>query len=906
MKKFGFIPIIVIILTALLSAGLQDWTTQEVFNLVLVDSAGTRLSTTLYDYTTQEALNTVLDTTNSALLIRIDNVEDLHIMDTLWVADTTASNWRVYKDTTGGVNTLEFDYCQIADSVWINVFSLDSTGVTAGELEVTGNLVVGGTISADSLIISTVADSNFTVRQTLTVEGVSVLTDVTADSVDLRILTADTVYVDWIYAKDSTEVTFVEDVVIDSTLTIGGSLKSSTDVTTTDDFIFGSPQMDDDTNTNHDARMFFDKSKGAFRAGRVAGDEWDDANVGDYSFAEGEGTTASGNWSHAEGESTTASGNYSHTEGGSTTASGNYSHAEGGSTTASGYCSHAEGGSTTASGNYSHAEGEGTTAQSYASVAIGKYNVGGGTTDSWVATDPIFEVGDGADGSNKSNAFTIYKNGNTEVGGDIDNEGNYLLDNQSISNLSSKGAGYWFDGVDDYVTVADNDNLDFGTGDFSVVSIVQTGNDVTSDEQYIFQKHNARNSVTAGWDFFLSTGSDMTIYYADGTDRSQWRRGSGYELEINTNYILVFSLDKTANTVNIFQGGIDVGATEALGDLSTINNGVDNAVAALIGENTSAGEGWGGQIYSTKVFNLALDNTDSDDKAILNGAELPYKYIGASQTEHLDETDFATHDNWDVTNDFSDTVPGGNATYAWASNTTSTLTQVNGDMAVAPVGQKQYRLTYTCAVTTAPDGDFALTLTTGIAGTAVDLDFTAGTFNYEFETKHTPADFVISAVSGTDTEGTFSIDDISLIQIGCVANYTPEGIGNYTWQDVSGNELNGTLLGATPINLPADDEQIAIQLMADDATMTDAIPADYLLECIIVENQSATADTLDFGTSEWASDIVGGSVIAASIQTVIVLNKFYDAETDISVSDTNGNGWQSTGHIINAIVRRIK
>ena len=34
------------------------------------------------------------------------------------------------------------------------------------------------------------------------------------------------------------------------------------------DFVFGSDQLDDDTDTAHDNRMFFDKSTGAFRAGR--------------------------------------------------------------------------------------------------------------------------------------------------------------------------------------------------------------------------------------------------------------------------------------------------------------------------------------------------------------------------------------------------------------------------------------------------------------------------------------------------------------------------------------------------------------------------------------------------------------------------------------------------------------
>lgn len=105
---------------------------------------------------------------------------------------------------------------------------------------------------------------------------------------------------------------------------------------------------------------------GSFSLNRKA-----DTTVGDYSFAEGAETTASGYCSHAEGAETTASGDSSHAEGYSTTASGDSSHAEGDGTTASGYYSHAEGYLTTASGNSSHAEGHDTTASGNGSHAEG-------------------------------------------------------------------------------------------------------------------------------------------------------------------------------------------------------------------------------------------------------------------------------------------------------------------------------------------------------------------------------------------------------------------------------------------------------------------------------------------------------------------------------------------------------
>lgn len=94
---------------------------------------------------------------------------------------------------------------------------------------------------------------------------------------------------------------------------------------------------------------------------------------GQYSHAEGNGTTANGEGSHAEGHGTVAGGFVSHAEGAETNASGKYSHAEGNGTTASSESSHAEGTLTKAEGIHSHAEGFWTSAEGGASHTEGQY-----------------------------------------------------------------------------------------------------------------------------------------------------------------------------------------------------------------------------------------------------------------------------------------------------------------------------------------------------------------------------------------------------------------------------------------------------------------------------------------------------------------------------------------------------
>ena len=108
------------------------------------------------------------------------------------------------------------------------------------------------------------------------------------------------------------------------------------------------------------SRMMWYPKKAAFRAGYVLGNQWDDANIGWYSSALGCVTIASGIAS-----------------------------------TALGY----------------H-----TNAESYASVAVGRFNIGGTTNNFWVETDPLFEIGIGTDDSNRINALTVLKNGNVGIG----------------------------------------------------------------------------------------------------------------------------------------------------------------------------------------------------------------------------------------------------------------------------------------------------------------------------------------------------------------------------------------------------------------------------------------------------------------------------------------------------------
>lgn len=152
-----------------------------------------------------------------------------------------------------------------------------------------------------------------------------------------------------------------------------------------------------------DVTMYFNPAKAAFRAGYADLDEWDDANVGDYSFSVGAGNIASGTTSIAMG--------------GTANATGLLSIAIGASVTASADNSISIGSNAISSGDKSLSIGNGITSKSFAETAIGLFNTDytPTSTNAWSATDRLFVIGNGINSGSRSDALIIQKNGNTTM-----------------------------------------------------------------------------------------------------------------------------------------------------------------------------------------------------------------------------------------------------------------------------------------------------------------------------------------------------------------------------------------------------------------------------------------------------------------------------------------------------------
>lgn len=137
--------------------------------------------------------------------------------------------------------------------------------------------------------------------------------------------------------------------------------------------------------------------------------------LGTDSFASGAEALAWGRYSYAYASQAMALGV-------DVGAVGENSIAVGISNVSAGDVSLATGYNTLAAGRLSAAFGEYTSADAYNSVAMGRANVGGGNYSSWISTDPLFEIGNGDPNVVpvvRSNALTVFKNGNMDVQGAI-------------------------------------------------------------------------------------------------------------------------------------------------------------------------------------------------------------------------------------------------------------------------------------------------------------------------------------------------------------------------------------------------------------------------------------------------------------------------------------------------------
>jgi len=382
-------------------------------------------------------------------------------------------------------------------------------------------------------------------------------------------------------------------------------------------------------------------------------------------------------------------------------------------------------------------------------------------------------------------------------GADINMNGYYTIRQQNIADLASKGPSYWFDGVDDYVRVTDNADLNMGTNDFSFIVYALTYGVPSTDGTLI-------RKGSAGARYYIEIDTDGTVdtQIYDGTHDVF---PTYTESIIGKNTCIGLVADRSANAELYIDGNL----VDSV-DMTSVGS-IDNTVDFNVGFEPN--QSFNGSISRILLFNLAL--SEDEVKYFSSGGEVPYKYQEASQDELMPNQ---------VDRDFSGASAWANVDLnAYDETTDLTITATAADqyctlpVASAPttIG-KRYRMTFDVAniVSTWTVQSFDGTQTIGTIsanGTGQSIEWTATT---------TGGYRLVAAAD--NSSGDF--DNFTLTQIGCVLQLEPDGITPTTWVDNSGNGLDGSVSGALATNLPqmqavmAESEQAEMQVTVFDST----------------------------------------------------------------------------------------
>ena len=209
------------------------------------------------------------------------------------------------------------------------------------------------------------------------------------------------------------------------------------------------------------------------------------------------------------------------------------------------------------------------------------------------------------------------------------------------------GPGLLFDGVNDYLDIADHSSLNLASHDErSFALTVQTGDDVDT-RQVIFEEGGTVN----GFNFYIDDGQ---LYMGAWSASNGWGfEAVSIDVEPDTSYSIVTAFDGASNSYTAYVNGQQVGSVET-GDTMWAHSG--NIGLGGVSEHTvfhdgstTAGSGFnfGGSIGEFVIYNEVLDSGDA------TAIDMDFRGLSA-------EIDFETQDTYDLT---VEVIDAAGATY---------------------------------------------------------------------------------------------------------------------------------------------------------------------------------------------------------------------------------------------------
>ena len=188
---------------------------------------------------------------------------------------------------------------------------------------------------------------------------------------------------------------------------------------------------------------------------------------------------------------------------------------------------------------------------------------------------------------------------------------------QSFDEKGSEAGGYVleFDGVNDYVVIADNPSLDFGSGTSFSISFWANPSTWVQEGKYILDK---TNGAGLGYSISIVTGggADLQLKFRI--------RGDLAAIDVNTASDFLDGLENewhqyeiTCDRNGSAQWYIDNATSGSAINISGAGN-IDNASTLTIGSENSPGNYFVGKIDEVRIWNIVRTATEIDKSGITN------------------------------------------------------------------------------------------------------------------------------------------------------------------------------------------------------------------------------------------------------------------------------------------------
>ena len=341
---------------------------------------------------------------------------------------------------------------------------------------------------------------------------------------------------------------------------------------------------------------------------------------------------------------------------------------------------------------------------------------------------------------------------------------------------------YRFDG--DEITVTDDPDLDFGTGNFSIAFRVY----MLGYQSYgsVYNTIIAKGAIVNLNDWYFYYNSTNVIWFGANSDNVATADGA--------------ILDKWINLVGVHDSGVLKLYINGVLQSNTgiLTGSVDNSHDLVFSETSSRASNI--ELSDIKLFNHAL--SASEVKQLSSGASVPYKYKGASQTDLMVGDGALATPSVDVTainsNYTALQVMAGSTTGSVASNVFNYSLQTNNSRSVRLANALEIGKQYTIRSLniTAVTGSWKLSGSNTYADDGYETITTTSNGDHTFIAV-TANLYLVAATSTHAIQIDASGTAFTLVQIGAVAEYDASGMSEEHWFDTSGNDLHGDVTGAS-------------------------------------------------------------------------------------------------------------